>query len=243
VVTATPSHVLVVDDDPDICSLICEYLTQNDFRVTAVSTGKHMREVIGREAIDLLLLDLRLPGEDGLQLAQALRQSSRIPIVILTGRDEEADRVMGLELGADDYITKPFSPRELLARIRAVLRRSQTEVVAPGRDETLRAYRFAGWELNVRLHRLQAPDGRRVEISRGEFSLLCAFLAAPQRILTRDQLLELSRLHSLEVYDRSIDVQILRLRRKIEVDPSRPQFIKTERGAGYYFDAPVKIMR
>jgi DNA-binding response OmpR family regulator len=240
--TAT-SHVLVVDDDPDLCDLVCEYLGRNDFRVTAVNTGKQMLEVIGREAIDLLLLDLRLRGEDGMRLARTLRESSKMPIVILTGQLEEADRVMGLELGADDYVTKPFSLRELLARIRAVLRRTQAEVAAPGRDETLRAYRFSGWELNVRLHRLQSPQGERIEISKGEFSLLCAFLSSPQRVLTRDQLLELSRLHSTEVYDRSIDVQILRLRRKLEMDPSHPQFIRTERGAGYYFDAPVKVMR
>ena len=241
--TTTPLHVLMVDDDPDVCAVVSEYLSQNDFRVTAVSTGKQMLEILGREAIDLLLLDLRLPGEDGMQLARTVREKSKLPIMMLTGRTEEADRIMGLELWADDYVTKPFSPRELLARIRAVLRRSQTEVVSPGRDETLRAYRFAGWELNVRLHRLQSPQGERIEISRGEFSLLCAFLGSPQRILTRDQLLELSRLHSTEVYDRSIDVQILRLRRKIEPDPAHPVFIRTERGVGYYFDAQVKAVR
>jgi DNA-binding response OmpR family regulator len=202
-----------------------------------------MLEILGREVIDLLLLDLRLPGEDGMQLARTVREKSKLPIVMLTGRLEEVDRIMGLELWADDYVTKPFSPRELLARIRAVLRRSQMEVVSPGHDETLRAYRFAGWELNVRLHRLQSPQGERIEISRGEFSLLCAFLGAPQRLLTRDQLLELSRMHSTEVYDRSIDVQILRLRRKLEPDPARPVLIRTERGVGYYFDAPVKAVR
>ena len=239
----TSSHVLVVDDDLDLRNLVTEYLGLNDIRVTAVSSGKEMLEVIGREAIDLLLLDLRLPGEDGMRLARMVRESSRMPIVILTGRNEEADRVMGLELGADDYVTKPFSPRELLARIRAVIRRSQMEATPPARDETLRAYRFGGWELNVRLHRLKAPDGRQIDISRGEFSLLCALLSAPQRILTRDQLLELSRLHSTEVYDRSIDVQILRLRRKIEPNPTEPLFIKTERGTGYYFDSPVKVVR
>jgi len=241
--TTTPLHVLMVDDDPDVREIVSEYLSQNDFRVTTVSTGKEMLEILGREAIDLLLLDLRLPGEDGMHLARTVREKSKLPIVMLTGRSEEADRIMGLELWADDYVTKPFSPRELLARIRAVLRRSQTEVVSPGRDETLRAYRFAGWELNVRLHRLQSPQGERIEISRGEFSLLCAFLSSPQRILTRDQLLELSRMHSTEVYDRSIDVQILRLRRKIERDPAHPVFIRTERGVGYYFDAPVKAVR
>jgi len=237
------AHVLVVDDDPNLCNLLIDYLGQNDIRVTAVTSGKQMLEVIGREAIDLLLLDLRLPGEDGLQLARTVRETSRMPIVILTGRNEEADRVMGLELAADDYVTKPFSPRELLARIRAALRRSQMEAAATPRDDSLRAYRFEGWELNVKLHRLKAPDGRAVEISKGEFSLLCALLSAPKRILSRDQILELSRLHSTEVYDRSIDVQILRLRRKIEVDPAQPRFIRTERGAGYYFDATVKVIR
>jgi two-component system, OmpR family, response regulator len=239
----TISHVLMVDDDPDICGAVREYLGQNDFRVTTVASGTQMLEVIAREALDLLLLDLRLAGEDGMHLAHTVRQSSRVPIVMLTGRTDEADRIMGLELCADDYINKPFSLRELLARVRAVLRRARVEAVAPRRDETLRAYRFSGWELNVRLHRLLSPQGERIEISRGEFSLLCAFLSSPQRILTRDQLLELSRLHSTEVYDRSIDVQILRLRRKIEADPVNPSLIRTERGAGYYFDAPVKVIR
>ena len=234
---------MVVDDDPTLRDLVTEYLGLNDIRVTAVSSGNEMREVMGREAIDLLLLDLRLPGEDGMKLARTVRENSRLPIVMVTGRREEADRVMGLELGADDYVTKPFSPRELLARIRAVMRRSQMEAIPPVRDDTLRAYRFGGWELNVRLHRLRGPQGRDIEISRGEFSLLCALLSSPQRILTRDQLLELSRMHSTEVYDRSIDVQILRLRRKIELDPTQPQFIKTERGTGYYFNAPVKAVR
>jgi two-component system, OmpR family, response regulator len=240
---SAPSHVLVVDDDEAVRALVKEYLSQNDFRVTAAATGKEMTEVLAREAIDLIVLDLRLPGEDGLRLAQQLRQSSKIPIIIVTGRLEEADRVMGLELGADDYVTKPFSPRELLARIRAVIRRSQAAEPLPGRDEGLRAYRFAGWELNVRLHRMTSPAGEHIPLTNGEFSLLAAFLSAPERILTRDQLLDLSRLHSTEVYDRSIDVQILRLRRKIEVDPANPQFIRTERGVGYVFCAPVTTVR
>jgi DNA-binding response OmpR family regulator len=237
------SHVLVVDEDPAVCKLVSEYLGNNDFRVTAVSTAPQVLDMISREAIDILLMEPRLRGEDGLRLTRAIRDSSRLPIVMVSGRAEEADRVMALEFGADDYVTKPFSPRELLARIRAVLRRSQTEVVAPGRDEALRAYRFVGWELNVRLHRLLSPQLQQVNISRGEFSLLCAFLASPERILTRDKLLELSRLHRTEVYDRSIDVQILRLRRKIELDPSRPQLIRTQRGVGYIFAAPVKVVR
>ena len=239
----TSSHVLVVDDDPGVCTLVSEYLGRHDIRVTAVNTGKQMQEVIAREAIDLLLLEWGMRGDDGLRLSPSGRETSGMRIVVLSGLVEEADRVMGLELGADDYVTKPFSPRELLARIRAVLRRSQTEAAVPGRDETLRAYRFAGWELNVRSHRLQSPQGQHVEISRREFSLLCAFLSSPQRILTRDQLLDLSRLHSTEVYDRSIDAQIMRLRRKLEANPANPRFIKTERGVGYFFDVPVKVMR
>lgn len=239
----TPSHVLVVDDDAAVCALVTEYLTQNDFRVTAVNTGKEMMEVLAAEAIDLVVLDLKLRGEDGLHLARRLRESSKIPIIMVTGRLEEADRVMGLELGADDYVTKPFSPRELLARIRAVMRRYQVAEPLPARDEGLRAYRFAGWELNVRLHRLTSPSGEHVSLTNGEFSLLAAFLSAPQRVLNRDQLLDLSRLHSTEVYDRSIDVQILRLRRKIEADPANPELIRTERGAGYVFCAPVTVVR
>jgi two-component system, OmpR family, response regulator len=242
-VATNPSHVLVFDDDPDVCSQLSQYLGQFDFRVTAVNSSKQMLEVIDREAIDLLLLEARVHGDDGLRLTRTLRETSRMPIVVLSGLLEEADCVMGLELGADDYVTKPFSLRELLARIRAVLRRSQVEVAPPGRDETLRAYRFAGWELNVRLHRLLSPEGRRVEISRGEFSLLCALASSPQRVLSRDQLLELSRLHSTEVYDRTIDVQIMRLRRKIEADPTAPKLIRTERGVGYFLDAPVKAVR
>ena len=172
-----------------------------------------------------------------------LREASSIPILMLTGRAEEADRVMGLELGADDYLTKPFSPRELLARIRALLRRARAQSTVADAIAKVRAYRFGGWELNVGLRKLKSPDGEPVELTNNEFSLLTAFLSAPQRILTRDQLLDLSRLHNAEVYDRSIDIQILRLRRKIEADPANPKFITTERGAGYVFSVPVQVVR
>jgi DNA-binding response OmpR family regulator len=160
---------------------------------------------------------------------------------MLTGRREEADRVMGLELGADDYLTKPFSPRELLARIRTVLRRRRVEV-HQGRPAGVRAYRFDGWELNLNTRRLTAPDGRVVVLSNGEFSLLVVLLGAAQRILTRDQLLDLSRLHNDEVFNRSVDVQIMRLRRKIEADPGEPRYIVTERRAGYIFSVPVETV-
>jgi DNA-binding response OmpR family regulator len=237
-------HILAIDDDPAIRALIADYLSANELRVTTGATGADMARALDEHAVDLVVLDLRLPEEDGMLLARKLRENSAVPIIIVTGKGEEADRVMGLELGADDYITKPFSPRELLARIRAVLRRYQTaRDLMPARDEGRRAYRFAGWELNLLTRRLVAPDGRRVEITNGEFSLLQALCAAPQRVLSRDQLLELSRLHGAEVYDRSIDVQILRLRRKIESNPSEPEFIKTERGAGYVFSVPVEVLQ
>jgi two-component system, OmpR family, response regulator len=231
-------HVLAVDDDPTIRELIADYLGQNEVRVTAVPDGRSMSEVIEREVVDLVVLDLRLQSEAGMSLARRLRDESAIPIIMLTGRRDEADRVMGLELGADDYLTKPFSPRELLARIRTVLRRRQAEV-RQGRPEGVRAYRFDGWELNLNTRRLKAPDGGVVVLSRGEFSLLVALLGAPQRILSRDQLLDLSRLHNDDVFNRSVDVQILRLRRKIESDPTAPRYIRTERGVGYIFSAPV----
>jgi two-component system OmpR family response regulator len=235
-------HVLVVDDDPAVRDLLREYLADNEMRVTAVVSGVEMTKVLDEQAIDLVLLDLRLPGEDGMQIARALRERASVPIVLLTGKKDEADRVMGLELGADDYVTKPFSPRELLARIRAVLRRYQVQATLPERDNTKRAYRFAGWELNLRTRRLVTPGGQALELSNGEFSLLTAFCNAPQRVLSRDQLLSMSRLHEAEVYDRTIDVQILRLRRKIEAEPSKPRFIVTQRGAGYVFDVPVETL-
>lgn len=240
--TALP-HVLAVDDDPAIRQLVADYLGDNDLRVTAVATGAELSAVMAQETIDLVVLDVRLPGEDGMQIARKLRESSGIPILMLTGRAEEADRVMGLELGADDYLTKPFSPRELLARIRALLRRAQAQANVADAIAKVRAYRFGGWELNVGLRKLKSPDARMVDLTNGEFSLLTAFLSAPQRVLARDQLLDLSRLHNAEVYDRSIDVQILRLRRKIEADPAHPQFIVTERGVGYVFNVSVDVIR
>ena len=238
------AHLLVVDDDPALRELLVEYLGENEFQVSAVADGAAMQAALAEQVIDLVLLDLRLAGEDGMLLARRLRESSNVPLIIMTGKQDEADRVMGLELAADDYVTKPFSNREMLARIRAVLRRyaAPAEVAAPARGGERRAYRFEGWELNLLARRLTSPDGRRVELSNGEFNLLQALCEAPQRVLSRDRLLELSRLHGAEVYDRSIDVQILRLRRKIEADASAPKMIRTERGAGYVFDAQVQVV-
>jgi DNA-binding response OmpR family regulator len=242
-VDASPGHVLAVDDDPSVRQMIEHYLGDNQLRVTTLASGREIAGVMARETIDLLVLDLRLPGEDGMQIARKLREDSDIPIIMLTGRKDEADRVMGLELGADDYLTKPFSPRELLARIRALLRRARSgQTVADGLQK-MRAYRFAGWELNVRLRRLAAPDGTSVPLTNSQFNLLAAFLASPQHVLSRDQLLGLSRLHNGEVYDRSIDVQIVRLRKKLEPKGSEAKLIRTERGAGYVFTATVQSVR
>jgi two-component system OmpR family response regulator len=238
---AAQPHVLVVDDDPAIRELVTDYLGGNELRVSAVADGKAMQAVLADQVVDLVVLDLRLRGEDGMALARKLRDDSEIPIMMLTGRAEEADRVMGLELGADDYLTKPFSPRELLARIRTILRRRRAEI-RQGRPDGVRAYRFDGWELNLNTRKLTGRDGRVVTLSNGEFSLLVVLLGAPNRILSRDQLLDLSRLHNDEVYNRSIDVQIMRLRRKIEVDAAKPRYIRTERGAGYQFGVPVETV-
>src|SRR6204780_5275686 len=205
-------HILVVDDDPQIRALLLEYLTENALRVTVSSTGQQMAAILDDEAIDLVILDLRLAGEDGMAIARTLRDKSAIPIVMLTGIRDEADRIMGLEPGADDYLTKPFSPRELLARIRTVLRRTKGPALTEARQRELRAYRFVDFELNLRTRRL-SRRGQRIELTNGEFNLLAALLAAPQRILTRGQLLEASRGDHNEVYDRSIDARILSLGR------------------------------
>ena len=234
-------HILVVDDDSAMRQLVAEYLGHNDFRVTGAASGDELMETLRGGVVDLVLLDLRLPGEDGMTLLRQLRTASQIPVIILTGRTEEADRVMGLELGADDYLTKPFSPRELLARIRTVLRRMQVSHEAQG-TRVCRAYRIPGWELNLRTRRLTASDGREVTLSNGEFNLLAALLATANRVVSRDQLIELSRRYDNEVYDRAIDVQILRLRRKIEGNPAEPQIILTERGMGYRIAVAVEAV-
>jgi len=237
------AHILAVDDDPSVRKVICNYLGDNDIRVTALASGREIADVMAREVIDLLVLDWRLPGEDGLAIARRLRAESKVPIIMLTGRKDEADRVMGLELAADDYLTKPFSPRELLARIRALLRRTRERQTVADVVQKIRAYRFAGFELNVRLRRLAAPGGANVPLTNSEFNLLAAFVGAPQRVLSRDQLLGLSRLHNDEVYDRSIDVQVARLRRKMQPGEGAAEIIRTERGAGYVFTASIEIVR
>ena len=236
------SHILVVDDDAQIRGLLNEYLAANGLRVTTAASGREMTQILAEETIDLVILDLRLADEDGMSLARTIRERLSLPVIMLTGVRDEADRVMGLELGADDYVTKPFSPRELLARIRTVLRRTKGAPTESAQRREIRAYRFGEFELNLRTRRLKRQDGRAINLTNGELNLLAALLAAPERILTRDQLLEASRVYDNEVYDRAIDIQVLRLRRKIEIDPAQPRYIVTERGVGYMFKAPVEVL-
>ena len=233
-------HVLVVDDDPVIREAVVDYLGTHGMPVTAVADSPGMLGVIAAGSVDLLLREVRSGREDGMAVARRLRDESHIPIIMLTGQREEPDRVMGLELGADDYVTKPFSNRELLARIRAVLRRKPE--MQQGRPEGVRAYRFDGWEMNLGLRRLTSPQGKTVKLSNGEFSLLMVFLGAPQRILSRSHLLELSRLHSDDITNRSVDTQIMRLRRKLDAECANARYIRTERGEGYVFSAPVETV-
>jgi two-component system OmpR family response regulator len=241
--TMALKHVLVVDDDPTMRDMIATYLEASGFRVSGVADGRAMARVVKGEPPDLIILDLRLGQEDGLDLMRRLVPQSEAPVIVITGHQrDETDRVVGLELGADDYITKPFGLRELLARVRAVLRRSEAT------DRRRRAkigrmrYRFAGWELSMATRRLTSPLGDNVALSAGEFNLLVALLRSPQQVLSREQLLAASRVHDEGVFDRSVDVQVLRLRRKLEVNPSTPTLIKTERGAGYILAASVETL-
>jgi two-component system OmpR family response regulator len=235
-------HVLVVDDDTAMREMIGSYLEAESFQVSAVADGQSMTRVLAAKPVDLIVLDLKLAGEDGLALMRE-RGSPDIPVIMVTGhRRDEADRIIGLELGADDYVTKPFSLRELLARIRAVLRRAHAGERRSRAKEKRARYRFVGWELETRSRRLTSPAGETVPLTAGEFNLLLAFLKSPQHVLSRDQLLAASRVRDEEVFDRSIDVQILRLRRKLETNPSEPRLLKTERGAGYVRATSVEVL-
>jgi len=228
------AHVLVVEDDGEMRNLIAKFLRQNGYRATGARDGREMWETLANAAVDLILLDVMLPGQSGLDLTRALRAKTQIPIIMVTARGDETDRVLGLELGADDYIPKPFSRPELLARIRAVLRRAQgSDQRASGlvADRLL----FAGWALDTRRRELMAPDGVAVDLSGGEYDLLLAFCEHPQRILSRDQLLDLARNRVSDALDRTVDVMVSRLRRKMEPTEESPTIIKTIRGAGYMF--------
>jgi two-component system OmpR family response regulator len=233
-------HILVVDDDREIRRLLERYLAEHGFRVSTAADGRQMMRTLALGRIELIVLDLMLPGEDGLGLCRRVRQASQVPILMLTAVAAETDRIIGLELGADDYLSKPFNPRELVARIRAILRRGNG--LAEAQSRRGEAYAFEGWRLNRVRRELQSPDGVLVPLSRGEIELLLAFVEHPQRVLNRDQLLDLAYGRSGGLFDRSIDVQVSRLRHKIEADPAQPKLIKTVRGDGYLFAAEVKAL-
>jgi two-component system, OmpR family, response regulator len=239
----TSPHVLIVDDDREIRDLLSRFLRKHGFRVSVAMDGREMRKALDDRAIDLVVLDLMLPGEDGLSLCRRLRADSNLPVIMLTAMGEEIDRIIGLEMGADDYLAKPFNPRELLARIRAVLRRAGTLACAPGdvtNDRAAARVCFEGWNFDLDKRELLSPAGVLVPLSAGEFALLATFVAHPQRVLSRDQLLDFARGRDAQPFDRSIDVQVSRLRRKIEDAPRDPVLIKTVRGGGYLFAPKVE---
>lgn len=236
-------HILVVDDDRGIRDLLGKFLRQHGFETSLAKDGAEMQVHFDKGGIDLIILDIMMPGEDGLTLCKKIRKHSAIPILMLTAVSEEVERILGLELGADDYMSKPFNPRELLARVRAILRRSA------GSDDPVQnkqkmlgqqvIYRFDGWSLNATSRRLVSPEQLEVTLSSGEFDLLVTFLRSPQQVLSRDTLLDLTKNRSATPFDRSIDIQISRLRQKIERDHKKPNLIKTVRGGGYVLAVAV----
>lgn len=231
-------HILIVDDHQDICELVEGYLGSEGFKVSIANDGTTMRRVLQQSHVDLVLLDLMLPGEDGLTLARELRAESNVGIIILTGRGETVDRIIGLEMGADDYLPKPFHLRELLARVKSVLRRASAREVRS--TERPSVVHFMGWRLDLGSRELVAPSGEEVRLTTGEFDLLAAFVGNPNQVLSRDRLLDLARNREAGPFDRTIDVQVGRLRRKLEEDPQNPTLIKTVRGTGYIFTAAVE---
>jgi two-component system, OmpR family, response regulator len=233
-----PDHILIVDDDAEIRSLLGTYLQKNGLRATAVADGRQMWQALDGGLFDLIVLDLMLPGDDGLTLCRKLRTASEIPVIMLTARGEETDRIVGLEMGADDYLAKPFSARELLARIKVILRRARS-LPENLRPEEVRHLRFADWVLDTAHRHLVSPDGVVVPLSGAEFRLLRIFLSHPNRVLTRDQLVDLTQGKEADPLDRSIDVQVSRLRHSLGDDPREPRLIKTVRGQGYVLSVPV----
>lgn len=231
--------ILIVDDDPEIRRLLVDYLARNGFEAVAARDGREMGQALARHAVDLVVLDLMLPDTDGLTLCRDLRAKSNLPVLMLTARGEETDRIIGIEMGADDYLVKPFNPRELLARIKSILRR--TRALPPNlRPESARCLGFAGWCLDTAARLLSAPDGVITPLSGGEYRLLRILLDHPNRVLNRDQLTEMIHGHEAEAYDRAIDVQVSRLRQRLRDDSREPTLIKTVRGEGYVLAAMVE---
>lgn len=232
-------HLVIVDDDREIRTLLSQYLEKHDFRTTAVADGKEMRRVMERSRVDLVVLDLMLPGEDGLSICRDLRARSQVPIIMLTARGEDVDRIVGLELGADDYVPKPFNPRELLGRVRAVLRRAAHAPRDPSPD-SVRSFSFSNWKLDTTTRTLTDGDGKEVALSGAEYRLLAVLLSSANRVLSRAQLTELLRGREADPFDRSIDVRVSRLRQILGDDARAPQIIKTVYGEGYVVGVPVQ---
>jgi len=230
-------HVLIVDDDRELLRLLARFLERHGLRVSTARDGREMRQALADWRIELIVLDLMLPGENGLTLCRQLRATSGMPVIMLTAMGEETERIIGLEMGADDYLPKPCSPRELLARIRSVLRRTRS--TATSQSQRARILVFEGWQLDLARRRLKSPDGFIVDLSPTEFDLLAAFADHPQQVLSRDQLLDLAHGRGAAPFDRTIDIQVSRLRRKIEPDPKSPELITTVRGGGYLFTPSV----
>lgn len=239
---AQSPHVLIVEDDRDTRDLVTRFLKQNGYRVTAAGDGRAMRKALMDGRFDLVVLDLMLPGEDGLSLCRDLRNRSALPVIMVTAKGEETDRIVGLEVGADDYLPKPFNPRELLARIRAVMRRAVPPLGAAAATEESagKVYRFDRWTMDVDRREVADREGRSAGLTAGEFDLLLALVERPGRVLSREQLLDLVGGRDAHAFDRAIDAQICRLRRKIESDPAVPKLIKTIRAGGYVLTAPVE---
>ena len=238
-------QLLIVDDDQGIRFELSRFLSQHGYTVHEAQNGQQMRKQLAQQQMDLIILDVMMPGEDGMTLCRELRVKSAVPIIMLTAVQEEIERILGLEMGADDYLNKPFNPRELLARIKAVLRRThgkrdiENHQQAAALEQQL-AYRFSGWLLEKATRRLISPDELEISLSGGEYNLLLAFVERPQQVLSRDQLLDLTRNRQANPFDRSIDIQVSRLRHKIETDHKKPSLIKTVRGGGYVFSTTVE---
>jgi two-component system, OmpR family, response regulator len=245
---AEKKHILVVDDDREIGSLLSDFLSNYNYQVSVVYDGKSLFEALDKHPneYDLIILDIMMPNINGLEACQRIRQTSNIPIIMLTAVSEETDRIVGLECGADDYMAKPFSPRELLARIKAIFRRISGKAEERGADEHLKhipIYEFAGWRLDTAERSLISPENTEVSLTGAGYDLLLVFIEHPQHVLSRDQLMEYTRHRQADPYDRSIDVQVSRLRQKIENDPKNPSLIKTVRAGGYIFTPKVQRVR
>lgn len=233
-------HILIVDDDRGIRDLLGKFFQQHGYKTTLARDAKETELLLAKDSFDLIILDIMMPGENGLTLCQNIRKDSTVPIIMLTAVSEDIERILGLEMGADDYLSKPFNPRELLARVRALFRRASVTAKAAEAADDILVYRFSGWSLNPATRQLLSPDEVEISLSTGEYDLLLVFLKHPQIVLSRDQLLDHTRNREAGPFDRSIDIQISRLRHKIEADPKKPEIIKTVRGGGYVLSTTVE---